>query len=88
MTLKKQSIRSNAEITVDGKIPTKDELIKISESWSETQETFFRKMLQQGGSFILKGKQYKVLKTQRIDLDSTGNPPKSAPPIPGADQRF
>ena len=45
-------------------------------------------MLQQGGSFTLKGKQYKVLKTERTDLDSTGNPPKTAPPIPGADQRF
>jgi|TARA_B110000037_G_scaffold201325_1_gene242586 hypothetical protein len=82
MTLKKQSIRSNATISVDGVIPTKEELIEISETWSEFQERFFKKMLQQGGSFTLKGKQYKVLKVERIDLDSEGNPPKSAPPIP------
>jgi len=81
MTLKKQSIRSSATISVDGKIPTKDELIEISETWSENQEIFFRKMLQQGGSFTLKGKQYKVLKIERTDLDSEGNPPKTSQPI-------
>jgi phage-related protein len=83
MTLKKQSIRSSATISVDGKIPTKDELIEISETWSENQEIFFRKMLQQGGSFTLKGKQYKVLKTERTDLDSNGNKPFTTPPLPG-----
>jgi len=82
MTLKKQSIRSNATILVDGETLTKDELIQISKGWSEIQENFFRKMLQQGGSFNLKGKKYKVLKTERIDLDSDGNPPKTTQPIP------
>ena len=81
MTLKKQSIRSSATISVDGKIPTKDELIEISETWNENQEIFFKKMLQQGGSFTLKGKQYKVLKIERVDLDSNGNPPKTTQPI-------
>ena len=81
MTLKKQSIRSNATISVDGKIPTKDELIEISETWNENQEIFFKKMLQQGGSFTLKGKQYKVLKIERVDLESNGNPPKTTQPI-------
>ena len=81
MTLKKQSIRSNATISVNGKIPTKDELIEISETWNENQEIFFKKMLQQGGSFTLKGKQYKVLKIERVDLDSNGNPPKTTQPI-------
>ena len=83
MTLKKQSIRSNAIILINGKPPTKDELIEISETWNENQETFFKKMLQQGGTFTLKVKQYKVLKTERTDLDSNGNKPVTTPPLPG-----
>ena len=43
MTLKKQSIRSNMTIYADTKPISKDELIKISETWSETQENLFRK---------------------------------------------
>ncbi len=82
MTLKKQSIRSSATISVDGKIPTKDELIEISETWNENQEIFFKKIAStRGGQFTLKGKQYKVLKIERTDLDSEGNPPKTSQPI-------
>jgi hypothetical protein len=83
MALKKQSIRNGMSITVDGETVSKEELIEISESWSENQEVFFRKMLQQGGQFSLKGKKYTVNVKQRTDLDSSGNPPKTTPPIPG-----
>lgn len=83
MALKKQSIRTGMNITVDGELISKEELIEISESWSENQEIFFRKMLQQGGQFSLKGKNYTVSIKQRTDLDSKGNPPKTMPPIPG-----
>ena len=41
MALKKQSIRKNMNITVNGDVISKEELILISESWSETQENFF-----------------------------------------------
>ena len=52
MTLKKQSIRSTAKISINGKVATKEELIQMSEGWSEDQENFFKKMLQQGGTFL------------------------------------
>ena len=44
MALKKQSIRKGMNIIANGDPISKDELILISESWSEIQETFFRKM--------------------------------------------
>ena len=53
MTLKKQSIRSNQLITENGEPVSKEELITRSEEWSEIQESFFRKMLKQGGSLRL-----------------------------------
>ncbi len=84
MTLKKQSIRSNMTIYADTKPISKDELIKISETWSETQENLFRKCLKQGVfRFKVKGITYKIVLDERTDLDSNGDKPKTVPPLPG-----
>ena len=83
MTLKKQSIRKNQTILVDGIELSKDELITLSEGWSEIQENFFRKMLKQGGQFKINGIPYKVVLELRDDLDSNGNAPVNLPPISG-----
>ena len=83
MTLKKQSIRKNQVITENGEPVSKDELISRSESWSEIQESFFRKMLKQGGSFKVAGIKYNVSLVERNDLDSNGNKPVKVPPLPG-----
>ena len=83
MALKKQSIRSNQIITVNGELIPKDELITRSEEWSEIQENFFRKMLKQGGTFKVAGIKYKVELIERNDLDSNGNKPIAIPKIPG-----
>ena len=83
MTLKKQSIRSNQQITENGEPVSKEELILRSEKWSEIQENFFRKMLKQGGTFKVAGIKYKVELIERNDLDSNGNKPITVPPLPG-----
>tara|TARA_B110000977_G_scaffold143042_1_gene181674 strand:+ start:1175 stop:1438 length:264 start_codon:yes stop_codon:yes gene_type:complete len=83
MTLKKQSIRSNQTVTVDGEPISKEELITRSEKWSEIQENFFKKMLKQGGKFKVAGVGYKVAVAERTDIDSAGNKPKTVPPLPG-----
>jgi hypothetical protein len=83
MTLKKQSIRKNQLITVEGKPISKEEIITRSEKWSEIQENFFRKMLKQGGTFKVAGIKYKVELIERSDLDSNGNKPITVPPLPG-----
>jgi hypothetical protein len=83
MTLKKQTIRSNQLITENGEPVSKEELISRSEEWSEIQESFFRKMLKQGGSFKVAGIKYNVSLVERNDLDSNGNKPVKVPPLPG-----
>lgn len=83
MTLKKQSIRKNQIITVNGVPVPKDVLIERSEEWSDVQENFFRKMLKQGGTFKVAGIKYKVELIERDDLDSNGNKPVTVPPLPG-----
>ena len=83
MTLKKQTIRKNQIITVNGEIIPKEELISRSEEWSEAQEKFFKKMLKQGGTFKVAGIKYKVELIERSDIDSNGNKPVTVPPLPG-----
>jgi len=60
MALKKQSIRQGVHVLINGKLATKEELITLSETWTEKKEVFFRKMLQQGGNFRMDGKDFKV----------------------------
>jgi len=84
MTLKKQSIRSNMTVYADNELITKDELIKVSETWSENQEKMFRKCLKQGVfRFKIKGVTYKIDLDERTDLDSNGDKPKTVPKLPG-----
>ena len=49
MTLKKQSIRGLENIKLNGEPTTKEELIALSEHWSENEEITVRKILKQGG---------------------------------------
>ena len=49
MTLKKQSIRGLEKIQLNGEPTTKEELIALSEHWSENEEITVRKILKQGG---------------------------------------
>ena len=88
MALSKQSIRKGMHITVNGNIISKDELISISENWTEIQESFFRKMLKQGGHFKLKGVKYIIELENSDNLRSDGYKDGGIVQIPGEDSRF
>jgi len=49
MALKKQTIRGLENIKLNGEPTTKEELIALSEHWSENEEIVVRKILKQGG---------------------------------------
>jgi len=83
MALKKQTIRRNQHLTSEGRDIPKDEIITLSESWTEQQVNFFKKMLKQGGDFKVGGVNYRVVLKERSDLDSNGKRPVNMPPIPG-----
>lgn len=85
MTLKRQSIRANQTIYLgSSKEPlSKEEVIKLSEDWNESQEKFFKKMLKQGGEFKVNGNKFKTVVAERNDLDSNRQAPVTVPPIPG-----
>jgi hypothetical protein len=88
MALKKQSIRKNMHITVDGKELSKDDIISLSEEWTEVQENFFRKMLKQGGHFKLKGRKFIVELAEADNKRSDGSKDGGIIPVPGEDGKF
>ena len=88
MALSKQSIRKGMHIVANGDPISKEELILISESWNETQETFFRKMLKQGGHFRLKGVKYEIDLERDARTRSDGTKDSGIITIPGEDGKF
>ena len=87
MALTKQSLRSGVHVLVNDKLATKEELIKMSEFWSEKQEVFFRKMLQQGGKCKFDGIKFEIRLRERI-LNSNGEIDLGVQKVPGEDSRI
>lgn len=87
MALKPQSIRKGMVILLENNPIEKQDLIKLSEGWSEPQINFFKKMLKQGGEFKIQGNRFKTIPAAKI-LDSTGKKDGGIVQIPGLDSRF
>ena len=83
MALKKQSIRQGVYVLIDGVNASKEELITLSETWTEKKEVFFRKMLQQGGNFRMDGKDFIVKIRENHQLRSDGTKDGGVVTIPG-----
>lgn len=83
MALTKQSLRAGVHVIMNGKLATKEELIKLSEDWTEKREIFFRKMLHQGGKFQMEGINYEIILRQNVKERSDGEIDKGVVPIPG-----
>tara|TARA_Y100001972_G_C7644697_1_gene323922 strand:+ start:1620 stop:1883 length:264 start_codon:yes stop_codon:yes gene_type:complete len=83
MALKKQSIRQGVYVLIDGVKASKEELITLSETWTEKKEVFFRKMLQQGGNFRMDGKDFIIKIRENFQLRSDGTKDGGVVTIPG-----
>lgn len=83
MALKGQSIRNGVTIMLNDIVAEKAEIIALSEDFNESQEKFFKKMLQQGGRCKVNGNVFQITIKERNDIDSKGNRPINIPPIPG-----
>ena len=83
MALTKQSLRAGVHVMMNGKLATKEELIKLSKDWTEKREIFFRKMLHQGGKLQMEGISYEIILRQNMKERSDGEIYKGVVPIPG-----
>jgi hypothetical protein len=64
--LSKQSIRGNVQILANGESISKDELISMSEGWSEKEENLFRKMVKQGGVFKIGNTKFNIVTPEKV----------------------
>ena len=71
--LSKQSIRKEHFIYLNGELLEKDEMIEISEEFTEIEEQHFRKMLQQGGKIRIQGNLYEIKKSEHKVRNSRGD---------------
>jgi len=78
MAIKPQSIRKGVIIKFDNVEVDKQTVIMASETWSPNHETLFKKLLQQGGSFNIKGVKVEVLPAMKI-LNSKNEPEMTVP---------
>ena len=78
MAIKPQSIRKGVIVKFDNVEVDKQTVITASETWSLNHETLFRKLLQQGGSFNIKGVKVEVLPAMKI-LNSKNEPEMTVP---------
>lgn len=88
MALKPQSIRKNMFILVNGQEIPKEEIITMSELWTEKQESFFRKMLKQGGDFKVNNVSFTVKIKPSNSTRSDGGKDGGIVQIPGLDSKF
>tara|TARA_R110000796_G_scaffold18334_3_gene55556 strand:+ start:2843 stop:3118 length:276 start_codon:yes stop_codon:yes gene_type:complete len=91
MALKPQSLRKNTHVWVNkelvGRDIEKEDLIKLSESWDEKQENFFRKMLRQGGRFNIGTNKFEVTSPEPL-YNSKGDLDPGVQQVPGEDSAF
>lgn len=64
--LTKQAIRRGVTIFCRNKILTKDEVITLSEKWTEKELNLFRKILKQGGRFSIQGIKFYITVPEQI----------------------
>lgn len=87
MALSPQSIRSNVQIKMNGEYVKKEKVISLSEFWNEKQISYFRKMIQQGGTLKINGDKFEITIQETI-VNSRGDKDGGIITIPGVDDRF
>jgi DNA invertase Pin-like site-specific DNA recombinase len=78
--LSKQSIRKEHTILLNRIEMSKDEIIEISKDFTENEEQRFRKMLKQGGTFTMQGKEFEIKRTENKWRNSKGEYETAAKP--------
>lgn len=87
MPLKPQSIRKGVTIILNDKIVDKQEVITLSDDWNESQITFFKKLLQQGGDTKINGNLFRIIPSEKV-VNSNGEKDQGIIVFPGSDVRF
>ena len=78
--LSKQSIRKEHTIFLNKVEMSKEEILVISQDFTDTEEQRFRKMLKQGGTFFMQGKEFEIRREENKFRNSKGDYEEAAKP--------
>ena len=70
--LSKQSIRKTHTIFYNGELVEKDVIIELSKDFNENEIKRFKKMLQQGGKFKVKGNTFEIIREDNQHRNNKG----------------
>ncbi len=83
--LSKQSIRKEHSVFINRKELTKDEIIEISQEFTDIEEQRFRKMLKQGGIITIQNNEFEIKRTENKYRNSKGEFEVAAKPHKDSD---
>ena len=80
--LKLASIVKTSKILANDKPISREDVLKLSEEWTEKQVIFFKKIVRQGGTFRINGVKFDIKVGGKI-LNSLGQKDAGAPKMYG-----
>ena len=83
--LKLVSIVRTSKILANDKEISREDVLKLSEDWSEAQITFFKKIVRQGGTFRINGVKFDIKANEKI-TNSKGFKDGGAPKMYGPEK--
>jgi|TARA_R110000823_G_scaffold254453_1_gene376761 hypothetical protein len=83
--LKLSSIVKTSRILANDARISREDIIKLSEDWSESQITFFKKIVRQGGTFRINGVKFDIKVGDKI-TNSLGQKDGGAPKMYGPEK--
>lgn len=83
--LKLASIVKTSKILVNDKPISREDVLKLSEEWTEKQVIFFKKIVRQGGTFRINGVKFDIKVGEKI-LNSLGQKDGGVPKMHGPEK--
>tara|TARA_R110000796_G_scaffold33288_1_gene86528 strand:- start:41 stop:301 length:261 start_codon:yes stop_codon:yes gene_type:complete len=83
--IKKGAILKSSTILVNKKPMSREDIVVLSEDWTDTQALLFKKLVRQGGTFSINGNVFDISIIEKI-LTSTGTKDPGAPKMYGPEK--
>ena len=64
--LKLASLTKTSIILVNGEVISREDIVKLSDDWNDSQITLFKKMVKQGGKFSINGNKFNIKPVDKI----------------------
>tara|TARA_B110000902_G_scaffold133950_1_gene155360 strand:+ start:43 stop:303 length:261 start_codon:yes stop_codon:yes gene_type:complete len=83
--LKLTSVLKTSTILVNAQPISREDIVVLSEDWTDSQVVFFKKIVRQGGTFSINGDKFDIKIGEKI-IDSKGFKDPGAPKMYGPEE--